>query len=379
MFLKAITIVGTLLGMAYSVLALWSARKFLLKSRSAVRTNFTPPVSILKPLCGIDPQSYENLRSHCVQDYPEFEIIFGVSDPKDPIIPTVERVINEFPHIPIRLLLCPETLGLNFKVSNLIQMLPAARRQYLVINDSDISVPSGYLRRVISPLIDQSVGLVTCLYRGIASATLGSKMESLAISSDFVAGVLCADEVEGGIHFGLGSTLAFRRSTLDAIGGLAPLLDYLADDFEIGQRIFNAGLQVEIADCTVDHHLPGYSLAGFFEHQLRWARGIRNSRPAGYAGLVVTFAFPWSVLALIASRGENWGWALVAAVLAFRLAVTFVTGLLVLGDRQVLRDFWLLPIRDFIGLLLWICSYMGRHVVWRGNRFELTNGKLREA
>ena len=172
-------------------------------------TEFTPPVSILKPLCGMDPHAYTSLRSHCIQDYPVFEIIFGVADPADAIIPVVKQVMAEFPAVHMKLVHCPDQLGTNLKISNLVQMLPHARHEFILINDSDIHVPGDYVRRVVAPLKNDSVGMVTCLYRGIASASLGSKLESLGISSDFVPGVLCAKRLEGELRFGLGSTLAF--------------------------------------------------------------------------------------------------------------------------------------------------------------------------
>ena len=184
---------------------------------------------------------YESFRSHCLQDYPEYEIIFGVSDADDPAIAFVERLKAEFPQIPIRLVFCLKNLGANTKVSNLAQMVTEAKYEHIVVNDSDIRVEAGYLRSVAAPLLDPKIGLVTCLYRGVASASLGSRLESLFISTDFSAGVLVARLLEGGIHFGLGSTLAFRRNDLASTGGFEALADYLADDYEIGRRIAALG------------------------------------------------------------------------------------------------------------------------------------------
>src|SRR6478736_9548789 len=223
-------------GMGFYLLCLWSARTFLRLPREQSPA-VTPPVSILKPLRGVDPQMYESFRSHCLQDYPEYEIIFGVSEPDDPAIEFVERLKAEFSQISIQLVFCQKELGANTKVSNLAQMLTGARYEHIVVNDSDIRVKANYLRSVASPLADLKVGLVTCLYRGVASPSLGSRLESLFISTDFSAGVLVARLVEGGIHFGLGSTLAFRRSDLAATGGFEALADYLADDYEVGHRI----------------------------------------------------------------------------------------------------------------------------------------------
>ncbi len=214
------------------------------------------PVSILKPLKGTDPDVYESFRSHCLQDYPEYEIIFGVSDPHDPAVASVQQLQREFPDHAIRLVVSPNILGANVKVSNLEQMLTSARFEHLIVNDSDIRVERDYLRRVIVPLADERVGMVTCLYRGIAVSTFGSKLESLGISTDFCAGVLVAKQLEGGLRFGLGSTLAFRRTDLERIGGFLSIVDFLADDYELGRRIAALGLEVQLSDVVVETHLP---------------------------------------------------------------------------------------------------------------------------
>jgi ceramide glucosyltransferase len=350
---------------------------FGLRHRDKAGTTFAPPVSILKPLCGLDPHAYTSLRSHCTQDYPAFEIIFGVADPADEILPTVEKVRAEFPDVPIKLVHCPQQLGTNLKISNLVQMLPHARHELLLINDSDIQVPNDYLRRVLAPLENRSIGMVTCLYRGAAAESIGSKLESLGISSDFIPGVLTANRFDGGLRFGLGSTLAFSRKALDAAGGFIPLADYLADDYQLGYRISQAGLKVELADCVVDHYLPPYSPGEFVQHQLRWARTIRASRPSGYLGLIFTFAIPWSLLSIALMPDVAWVWVLFASALILRYAVTLTTAICVLRDSRPFRYLWLLPLRDIAAIAVWISCYAGRQVVWRGKRFELVNGKMR--
>ena len=209
-------------------------------------------------------------------------------------------------------MVCPENLGANTKVSNLGQMARQARHEYLIVNDSDIRVEPDYLRRVLAPLSDPKVGLVTCLYRGIANSSLGSRLESLGISTDFCAGVLVAQTVENGIRFGLGSTLAFRRRDLQAIGGFEAIADYLADDYQLGSRIAALGLKVKLSDVVVETFLPRYTLSSFVAHQLRWARTVRDSRFWGYLGLGFTFGLPWAVLALILAKGAAWAWGLLA-------------------------------------------------------------------
>lgn len=345
------------------------------------------PISILKPLRGTDPRMYEAFRSHCLQDYPEFEIIFGVSDARDPAVAEVERLRREFPALSIELVVCPEVLGTNRKVSALIQMLPSARHDLLLINDSDILVPPNYLRHIAGAFEDVptsglpttrkvAVGMVTALYRATAGATMASRLEALTISTDFAGGVLSAFALEGKLSFGLGSTLAMRRSALDTIGGLQPLLDYLADDYELGNRIARAGLRVVLAPVAVETALPNSTFGEMFEHQLRWARTIRDRRLGGYVGLGITYALPWALLAALCAGLAAWSLALVLTVAIARLAIAAALCREVLDDHLGASRLWLLPLRDSVALLVWMMSFTGNTVVWRGERFRLSGGKL---
>ena len=376
-------LIGAISSAIYYLICWWSASVFLRRqtasrSRPAL-TEATPPISILKPLKGTDPEIYECLRSHYLQDYPEYEIIFGVSDPNDPAIATVKRLQSEFPANRIQLIVCPKILGANIKVSNLAQMLPFARHDHLIVNDSDIRVESSYLRRVIAPLADPTVGMVTCLYRGVAAPSLGSRLEALGISTDFCAGVLAARQLEGGMRFGLGSTLAFRRGDVQLIGGFESFADYLADDYELGRRIADLGLKVELSDVVVETVLPPYSVHNFLQHQLRWSRAIRDARVRGYVGLIFTFGLMWSVVTVILANGARWSWELFASVSFLRLLVALVIGRVVLADRQLLRNLWLFPLRDLTAVAVWITSFAGHTVSWRGDNFHLRNGKLSRA
>jgi ceramide glucosyltransferase len=375
---QVVAILGCLSSSAYYILCLWSARTFLRekKADAGARPQMLPPVSILKPLKGADPDIYESFRRHCLQDYPEYEIIFGVSDPDDPAVASVQQLQREFPERSIRLVVSPNKLGANVKVSNLEQMLPWARYQHLLVNDSDIRVEPDYLRRVMAPLTDERVGMVTCLYRGLPASTLGSHLESLGISTDFCAGVLLARQLEGGLRFGLGSTLAFRRSDLERIGSFKSIVDFLADDYELGRRIAGLGLQVVLSNVVVETHLPAYDLRGFWSHQLRWARGVRDSRAGGYIGLVSTYGLMWGLFALIAGGAALWSWAVLGATALLRLAVALVVGNGVLDDRRLLGSLWLLPVRDLVAVAVWIASFAGHTVTWRGDRFELRKGRL---
>lgn len=373
---ESITTILALCGLGYYLAALWSARAFV-RSRRPAASSFHPSVSILKPLKGFDHDMYASFASHCCQQYAgEYEILFGVSSMDDPAVPAVEQLQAGFPQVAIRLVVCPEVLGANGKVSNLAQMVPEARFGHILINDSDIRVSSRYLERAMAPFADSKVGMTTALYRGRAYGTLGSKLEALGITTDFAAGVLTARKLEGGIRFGLGSTLAMSRAALDSIGGLAPLVDHLADDYELGARIAAQGYRIELIDEVVETTVPAYSFKQFLAHQLRWARGMRNARKWGYAGVLFTFGLPWAILNLIAAGASLSSLALLSLVCAARVTLALAIGVGVLRDNQVLRDMWLLPLRDMLALGVWAWSYAGNTVVWRDETFTLQNGRL---
>jgi len=364
--------------MGYCTLCMWAAARYASQSKDCPeRVADLPPVSILKPLKGTDPEMYESFRSHCLQDYAGYEILLGISDAKDPAVELVEELKREFPHCAIKLVRCEKNLGVNGKVSSLAQLVKAAKYDMLLVNDSDIRVTPDYLRTVITELQAAGTGLVTCLYRGVPANTIASRLESLGISTDFAPGVLAAMQIEGGLHFGLGSTLAFRRRELDAIGGFEAIMDYLADDYELGKRIAEQGLSVLLSRSIVQTFLPAYGFSGFFSHQLRWARTIRASRPGGYAGLLLTYTLPWSILCLVLARGARWAWALFIAAALLRMTMALVSGIFVLRDREVVRSLWLLPIRDLLAPLVWLGGMFERKIVWRGQKFELENGKLK--
>jgi ceramide glucosyltransferase len=377
--LEIIAVLASAGSLAYYALCLWSAAQFLRERKASGEgdgaTHAHPPVSILKPLKGTDPEMYANFRSHCEQDYPEYEIVFGVSEPDDPAIKLVERLKSEFPRCAIQLIVCPKQLGTNTKISNLVQMLAHARYDHLIVNDSDIRVEPDYLRRVLAPLTDSRTGMVTCLYRGVPNSTLGSHLEALGIGTDFCPGVLAARELEG-IRFALGSTMAFRRRDLAAIGGFEALADYLADDYHFGQRIAAFGLKIELSDVVVETFLPRYTFGEFFAHQLRWARAVRDSRFWGYVGLGIGFGLIWALLALILADGSAWAWELLGITAAMRYAVAIFVGGGVLRDRNTLRWLALIPIRDAFALMVWLMSFAGHTVWWRGEAFRLEDGKL---
>jgi len=396
----------TLCGVAYGLIALWSARDFERASRGEVAgAGEAPGVSILKPVRGVDARMYAGLVSHCVQEYSgEFELVFGVSSLEDAAVREVARLRVEFPGVSIRLVECTERLGASGKMSNLVQMLPEARFEHVIVNDSDIRVSPKYLERVMAgfggmgekqiPGGNDSkkgngkdegdgenygggeVGLVTVPYVGRAEGGLWSKLEALGISTDFMPGVLVARKLEGGIRFGLGSTLATTKTALAAIGGFEAMVDQLADDYELGARLSAAGYRVELVREVVETSVPAYTLRGFCEHQLRWARSTRDSRRWGYVGLGVTYVLPWSMAAMVASGFALWSFSLFSMALLVRVSVALVVGVGILRDGQVLRDIVWLPLRDCFGLFFWAWSYAGDEIVWRGERFRLRRGVL---
>ncbi|NYF49916.1 bacteriohopanetetrol glucosamine biosynthesis glycosyltransferase HpnI [Tunturiibacter gelidoferens] len=381
--IEAITTLLTLAGLAYLLLALWGTRDFAhYWRRKAVDVGFAPDVTILKPVKGVDQRMYAGLVSHCRQQYAgNFEIVFGVSSLNDPAVGEIERLQAEFPACAIRLVECRERLGTSGKVSNLVQMLREARYEHVLINDSDIRVSPQYLTRVMQCFSDAKVGMVTAPYigrtaEGGGGLTVWSRLEALGISTDFLPGVLTARKLEGGIRFGLGSTLATSKSVLAKAGGLEPLTEYLADDYEMGARIAAAGYRVELANEVVETTVPEYHYRGFKDHQLRWARSTRDSRKLGYLGLGITYAVPWAVMTCVASGLALWSFSLLSVVLLARVAVALSVGVGVLGDEQVLRDLWLLPLRDFFGLGFWAWSFAGNTVVWRGELFALRDGRI---
>ncbi len=367
----------TLCGIGFSAVAIWSTRRFHQSASQEPSTDFAPTVSILKPVKGVDTDSYEAFRSHCLQNYVgEYQIIFGVNDAADSAIPLVQKLIAEFPARDIRLVICSEVFGTNRKVSNLMHLLGEAKHDYVLVNDGDIHVPPEYLSSVMSLFSSPETGMVTCLYRGRPGNTLASQLEALGISTDFAAGVLTARRMEGGLRFGLGSTLAMSRSALQKIGGFNAVVDYLADDYQLGKRVADSGLKVELAPVIVETSVPSYSFHQFWLHQLRWARTMRVSRPNGYRGLALTYALPWSILLVMLAPGAWWSSSLLLAAAIARASSAFSVGWLALRYRFLFRDLWLLPVRDLLALATWMWSYAGTSITWRGERFQLKDGRM---
>jgi ceramide glucosyltransferase len=349
-------------GAAYQLLALAAAVRRMLSARAGP-AGFRPPISILKPVHGLDPEFYEAIRSHALLDYPEFEILFGVGDPDDAAIGEIERLKAEYPAVAIRLMRA-ETAAPNRKVGVLAELAAAARYPILLVNDSDIRVKPSYLAEVVAPLENPGVGMVTCLYRARAR-TLAGRFEALGIATDFAPSVLVAPLV-GVSEFALGSTMVFRAEDLTAIGGFASIAEFIADDYQLSRRIRGLGRRVEISRCVVETSVPDASWGETWRHQLRWARTIRLSRGGGYAGLPIANATLWA--ALLAAGGLWWP---ALALVALRMAAGLAAAAGVLGDRRSVAWWFLMPVRDLAGLAVWAAGLFGSTVQWRDARLKL--------
>src|SRR4029077_1825576 len=291
--------------LAYYVTAIIAAARFFHRERSRSLPSYTPPVSLLKPVKGVDFASYENFSSFCHQDYPDYEILFAVNDDSDPAVPLIRGLATEFPARQIRLITGAAQIGANKKVNNLIALAREAQHEILVLTDGDVRVGSNYLREVVAPFADARVGAVTSFYRGIAEPSIGAEMEAIGASSDFFAGVLVAEWKEG-MTFALGASIVTTKAWVEKIGGFAAIADQHSDDYELGHRIAKTGGQVLLSREAVWTMYPAQGLSGFWEHQLRWARTVRLCRPWSYLGLIFTHGLAWCVLAAIVAALVGW-------------------------------------------------------------------------
>jgi ceramide glucosyltransferase len=354
---------------AYAVIA---ARDLLKRPEGHGGSAPELPVSILKPLRGLDPNPVANFASFSRQDYPAWEMLFGAEDESEPGLEAVRQVMRDRPGADIRIVLGKGLSGKNPKVRMLSRLVGEAKHPLLLISDSDIRADRNHLKRMVEPLRDPAVGVVTCLYRTNASGLIG-KIDSLSLSTEFLPGALVARRLEG-MSFAMGAAILIRREVLDSIGGFAALEDCLADDYLLGKLPAEAGHRVELARDVVDHRLGTRSFGDLWARQIRWNLGIRTSRPWGYAGLVFTQGTTASLFFLLATGGSALGWSVAGVTLAVRLGVAWFLAASCLKDRSIGRLLWLVPIRDLLGTALWIAGFFGNTVVWRGRRFHVGSG-----
>jgi ceramide glucosyltransferase len=370
--IAAILFVAALCSIGYCVFALVRVALFRLPRKPD--GSFTPPLTILKPVCGLEPRLYERLRSFCEQDYPGYQVVFGVRYAEDPAVPVVHRLLRELPHADLALVVDDRLYGRNYKLSNLSNMVAAARHDILVVADSDGHVEPDYLRSVVGPFADPAVGAVTCLYVGQPIGGFASDVGAAFMNDWFLPSVLTALTIDD-LHFCFGATMAVRRGVLREIGGFEGLAPYLADDYLLGRRVSDRGHAVRLASVKVVTEVFEPNLATLFRHELRWARTFRIVRPIGWPLTFVTDTTVLALLFLLASGGSSLGWSLFGAAVVLRLAL-----------RELVRRrfgingpdrLWLVPVRDLLSFAVRVMSFFGRGIEWRGERLEvLSSGRL---
>jgi ceramide glucosyltransferase len=343
----------------------WIAVRMRMRPHRGMRAE-TPPVTVLKPLCGAEHELYEHLRTFCDQHYPRFQLVFGVSDADDPAVAVVRRLQADYPQVDLQLAVDPRQHGSSPKVSNLINMMPLAAHQHLVIADSDIRVTRDYLRKVVAPLLDPAVGIVTCPYRGHPRRGFWSLMGSLFINDWFMPSVKVA-ALSGSRAFGFGATIAIRRDVLCAVGGFHAIVNQLADDYRLGELTRRAGLKTVLSDCVVETYVSERTLGELIRHELRWLRTIRAVRPIGYTLSFITFSVPVAVLGTLLAAGAHPALAMLGVSMATRV-------MLHRAGRQRNSSgslLLVLPLRDVLGLVLWVWSFATRRVQWRDASFRV--------
>jgi ceramide glucosyltransferase len=341
--------------------------------------SFAPPVSILKPVRGVDPGAYENFASYCWLDYPEYELVFAMADPHDPVIPVIEKLQKDFPGRTIRFVTDVARVGENNKVNSLCRLVKEARYELLVMTDSDVRVPRDYLREAVAPFADWRVGAVTCFYRCAGGGTIAADLDMLGMCMDSVPSALVARWLEGKIQFAFGWTMATTKTRLAEIGGWEAMANHHSDDFELGNRIASKGHRVELMREPVWMVFPREKFSDFFRHEFRWAIGLRNVRPSGYAGMIFTHGLPWAVLAAVVAATSGWAGtaaAFVAAYLALRLGLAYAAGVWGLQDRNIASKLWLAPVRDLISAAVWFAGFFTNRITWRGLEYRVRNRLL---
>jgi ceramide glucosyltransferase len=360
---------------AYFAFAVFAARQFFRSAAPAASPGSLPPISILRPIYGLDREAYENYASFCRQDYPEFEMLCCVSDETDPAIPVVQKLIADFPERSICLLIGAPPLGASDKVNKLCRMAQQARHNLLIVCDSDVRVEPGFLRSIASAFGDPAVGGVTCLYRGLTSNSFAADLAALGNSTDFAAGVLLARRLSG-IDFMLGAVMATTKARLVEMGGFEALVDHFSDDYELGNRIARNGHRVELSRFPVSIVYPRETFAGAFRQQTRWYASIKHSRRGGHFGLIFTQALPWTIVGASLSPFTWMAAAYVGAYLLLRVWMARAVGVSGMHDDLVRREFWLLPVRDAFAFAAWLASFLPRRIVWRGQQFHVRNRRL---
>ena len=378
----AIALLGIISSTVFLLMTLVAAaryRKLAKKEQAevlAIPANSLPPVTILKPIHNMEAELEQNLESFFLQDYPDYEVIFGARDAQNPALQIAERVRARHSDIPSQVILSGPPTWPNAKVFSLEKMIAATNRSYFVISDSDVRVGPEFLRNTIPPLLNPKTGLVTCMYRGIPASDFWSSLEALGLSVEMSSGVMVADMLEG-MRFALGPAMTARRDAIDAIGGIAATADYYSDDFELGNRIWGKGYKVALSHHIVKNVLTPRSAMRTLGDQLRWMKSTRYSRPAGHLGTGLTFAMPFGILGLICAAAlGHWklGVGLLAAAFVNRVIQAIAVGWGIAKDPRSIALCWLYPLRDLAGFFLWLGSYTSRRFYWRGETYVFRKG-----
>src|SRR6202522_3352010 len=370
-------LVLALASFAYYLVAIFAALRFfrLRDDAASLAADFTPPISILKPIYGLDRETYRHYASLCAHDYPDYEILFCVSDELDPAIPVIAKLASDFPQRRINLLIGSEPLGVSDKVNKLCRMVREARHEILAVSDSDVRVEPEYLRAIAAPFRDPAVGAVTCLYRGLTDNSLAADLEAIGNSTDFAAGVLVA-WLFSDVNFMLGATMAVRKTVLAEIGGFESMVDYFSDDYELGNRIATKGHRGALIPHPVAIVYPRQTMREWFPHQLRWNLSIRFSRPAGHLGLIFTQGLPLAILAAICAPSIGWAVGVLAAYIILRRISAWKIGVAGMKDANLRNKMELLLLRDAFAFVVWVTSFFPRQVLWRGKEFQVRDKRL---
>jgi ceramide glucosyltransferase len=344
-----------------------------------LKSSYSPPVSILKPVRGVDCEAYENFASYCRLDYPEYELVFAVADSGDPAVPLIEKLQTDFPHCTIRLIQGAERIGANNKVNSLCRLVEEAKYDLVVMSDSDVRVDPDYLNAVVPPFADPQVGAVTAFCRCITGGSVAADLDALGMYLDSAPGALVARMLEGKMQFAFGWTMATTKRHLSEIGGWEAMANHHSDDFELGNRIARRGYTVELMRKPVWMVFPKETIGQYFQHELRWSIGLKNVRPTAYWWLLLTHGLPWALLAAaVAARAGWWGIAAahIIAYLSLRLGLAWTTGVWGLGDRATTKRLWLVPWRDAISFIVWVSGFFSETITWRGLVYRVKNGRL---
>jgi ceramide glucosyltransferase len=367
--------------LAYYITATIAAFRFLRRkpaNRSRTdssQNNFTPPVSLLKPVHGVDFGPKENFESFCTQNYPDYEILFAVNDESDPAVPLIRELAARFPERNIQLISGAPQIGANKKVNNLIELTRAARHEIIVLTDGDVRVLPNYLREVVAPFADPNIGAVTSFYRGIAQKSLGAELEALGAASDFFAGVLVAEWMEG-MSFALGASIVTTKQWVAKIGGFEAIADMHSDDYELGHRIAKSGGKVVLSHELVWTMYAAQSARGFWNHQVRWSRTVRLCRPLSFIGLIFTHGLPWAIAAALVAPTKSIAVAYLIAYLILRMVMAWTVGVRTVDDEIVRKKIWLIPFRDAIHFIVWLASFASNKISWGGEQFTMREGRM---